>query len=159
MDIKIIPLPDRSVMVYKDDVQVTHAPNNLRTANRLWSMYGDAFVPYLHLFDLSEVAHVYSAWITNQDGVLRQFGLVSGNSRHTFGPGYIVVEGACAVPTDDQIAAEVVALKEEMARRELLRPSNLLGGMITDVMDEEITIEAPNGKTYTCYISEVSLES
>jgi hypothetical protein len=158
MELKIIPLPDRSVMVYKDDIQVTHAPNNLRTANRLWSMYGDAFVPYLHLFDLSE-SPVYSVWITNQEGTLRPFGLTNAHRPHTFGPGYIVVEGACAVPTDDQIAAEVVALKEEMARRELLRPSNLLGGMITDVMDEEITIEAPNGKTYTCYISEVSLES
>ena len=158
MELKIIPLPDSSVMVYKDDIQVTHGPNNLRTANRLWSMYRDAFVPYLHLFDLSE-SPVYSVWITNQEGTLRPFGLTNAHRPYLYGPGYIVVEGACVSPTDDQIKKEVAALKEEMARRELLRPSSLFGGTVTDVMDDEITIKAPNGKTYTCCISEVNLES
>jgi hypothetical protein len=156
MELQIIPLPDNSVIVYEDNVQVKHGPNNIRTANMLWSRYGDAFVPYLPLFDLGG-SPVYSVWTHNQDGILRSFRLVTGDSRPLFGPGYVVVEGACTVPTDDQIAVVVAALKEERAYRELLRPYNLLGGTVTDVMDEGLTVEAPNGRTYTVYISEMEM--
>lgn len=153
METTIIPLPDKSVMVYKGDVQIMHAPNNLRTANRLWSMYGDSFVPYLPHFDFGELP-VYSVWATNQDGVLRPFGLTTNPTNRI---GYIVVEGACMAPTDDQISTAVEELREEMARSELLRPYNLLRGTITLAMEDELTVKSTNGTIYTVYISAIDI--